>query len=207
MNKRRCAKLGRDRLRGRGPLGIEIVTHRENLKFISGQQSLDDESSQIEIVLRSFSIGIEAHFMKQWLVKRTTLVTRVVNNFMEDWEAGAIAVMRRVGKFKLQDKYNGIVIHDKEDGDEPYDEVRKICAIVWDRGTRMFKANTELLRSSNPADIMSDVSSNQPYNINSTLHDIIKAAKLVPEGAAQTSIKLVAAPGASVNPPGAVGGR
>ena len=110
-------------------------------------------------------------------------------------------------KFKLQDKYNGIVIHDKEDGDEPYDEVRKICAIVWDRGTRMFKANTELLRSSNPADVMRDVSSNQPYNINSTLHDIIKAAKLVPEGAAQTSIKLVAAPGAAVNPPGAVGAR
>ena len=61
-------------------------------------------------------------------MKHTTLVTRVVNNFMEDWEAGAIAVMRRFGKFKLQDKYNGIVIHDKEDGEEPYDEVRKTSA-------------------------------------------------------------------------------
>ena len=71
----------------------------------------------------------------------------------------------------------------------------------------MFKANIELLRSSNPAHIMSNVSSNQPYNINSTCHDIIKAGKLVTEGATLTSFKLVAAPGAAVNPPAAVGAR
>ena len=74
MNKRR-AKLGKDRLGGHGPLGIEMVMHRENLKFIHGEQTMEDEQSRMKIVLRSFSIGIEAHFMKQWLQKRPTLTT------------------------------------------------------------------------------------------------------------------------------------
>ena len=71
---------------------------------------------------------------------------KVVSCYMGDWEEVAIGVQHRAERFRLQEKCLGVVIHDKEDGDEPYDEVRKICAIVWDRGTRMFKANTQLLR-------------------------------------------------------------
>ena len=63
MSKCRCGRLRRDCLRGKGSLAIDIVLHRENLKFIGGQQSQDDESSQVEIVLHLFLIGIESHFM------------------------------------------------------------------------------------------------------------------------------------------------
>ena len=51
--------------------------------------------------------------------------------------------------------------------------------------------NTELLRSADASDEIEDMSSNQPYNINIELHLCVTAAKLVPEGAAQTAFKLV----------------
>ena len=76
IDKRRAARLGRDRQHGRAPLGIEMVMHRENLKFIGSEQTMENEQSKIEIVLRSFSVGDEAYFMKQWLSKRVNLVTR-----------------------------------------------------------------------------------------------------------------------------------
>ena len=176
------------------PLGIEIVTHRENLKFVAGEKDLDDDASRMEIVLRSFSVGMESHFMKQWLKKRVRLAKHVMKNYMEDWEAEAVATNQHIGKFKLANKYMGLILHDKEDGADAYDEVRRVCAIVWDRGSKTFKVNTELLRSADAADIYEDVSSNQPYNINEEMHTIIKAAKLIPEGAAQTSVVLVDAP-------------
>ena len=178
---------------GGRPLGIDIVTHRENLRFVRGEQTQESECSQMEIVLRSFSIDMEAHFLREWRVARETLAIRTIRNYMEDWEDAAIAVQRRAGRFRLQEKYMGVVIHDKEDGDgdEGYDEVRRICAIVWDRDSRRYKVNTELLRSANVADDVEDMSLNQPYNINSELHRCMKAAKLVPEGANQTSYKLL----------------
>ena len=83
MDKRRT-RLDRDRLHGRGqvsllsnlfaansycailsarhaarPLGIEIVTHRENLKFVAGERDLHDEASRMEIVLHSFNVSME----------------------------------------------------------------------------------------------------------------------------------------------------
>ena len=173
------------------PLEIEIVTHRGNSKFAAGERVLDDEASRIEIVLCSFSVGMESYFMKQWLKQRVGLAERVVKNYMEDWEAEAVATNQRVGKFKLANKYMGLILHDKEDGADAYDEVRRVCAIVWDRGSKTFKVNTELLRSADAADINEDVSSNQPYNINEKMHTTIKAAKLIPEGAEQTSVVLV----------------
>ena len=114
-----------------------------------------------------------------------------IKNYMEDWEVEAVKTNRRHHKFKLANKYMGIVLHDKEDGDDRYDEIRKVCAIIWDRSSKAFKVNTELLRSTNEADPIQDVESNQPYNINTELHVIMKAAKLEPEGAAQTTFKLV----------------
>ena len=192
MNKRRAAKLGRDRLGGRGPLGLDIVQHRENLKFISNQESMDDESASIEIVLRSFAVGDEAHFVKEWLKRRETLVQRKVLNCIEGWEANAVKQQTRVNRFKLQHKYMGLVMHDKEDGgSDTYDEIRRVCAIVWDRGSKSFKANTELLKSAEPSDVPLDVSTNQPYGINLALHACLAAAKLVPEGAAQVSVHLI----------------
>ena len=122
---------------------------------------------------------------------RDTLATRSICNYMEDWEEAAIGVQRRPGRFRLQEKYMGVVIHDKEDGEESYDEVRRICAIVWDRDSRHYKVNTELLWSADASDEIEDMSSNQPYNINSELHICIKAAELVPEGASQTSYQLL----------------
>ena len=110
---------------------------------------------------------------------------------MEDWEEEAVKTNRQHHKFKLANKYMGIVLHDKEDGDDGYDEIRKVCAIIWDRSSKAFKVNTELLRSTNEADPIQDVESNQPYDINAELHVIVKAAKLEPEGAAQTTFKLV----------------
>ena len=85
MNKH-CCRLGCDCLHGKGTLGIDIVLHRENLKFVGGQQSQEDESSQVEIVLRSFSIGIESHFMAQWQKKSVTMKVKEIKNYMEDWE-------------------------------------------------------------------------------------------------------------------------
>ena len=106
------------------------MTHRENLKFIQAEDSQDCECSQVELVLRSFSIDTEAHFLQQWRVARDTIAVKTVRNYMEDWEEAAIAVQRRAGRFRLQEKYLGLVMHDKEDGAEGYDEVRRICAIV-----------------------------------------------------------------------------
>ena len=142
-------------------------------------------------MLRSFSIGIESHFMAQWQKKSVTMKVKEIKNYMEDWEEEAVKTNRRHHKFKLANKYMGIVLHDKEDGDDGYDEIRKVCAIIWDRSSKAFKVNTELLRSTNEADPIQDVESNQPYNINAELHVIMKAAKLEPEGAAQTTFKLV----------------
>ena len=85
----------------------------------------------------------------------------------------------------------GIVVHDKEDGDNAYVEIRKICAIIWDCSSKAFKVNTELLWSANESDPIQDVESNQPYNINNELHVITKAMKLEPERAAQTTFKLI----------------
>ena len=77
---------------------------------------------------------------------------------MEDWEEAAIGVQHRAGRFRLQEKYLGVAIHDKEDGNEGYAEVRRICAIVWDRGSRRYKVNTELLWSADAADKIEDMS-------------------------------------------------
>ena len=110
---------------------------------------------------------------------------------MEDWEGEAVKPNRRHHKFKLANKYMGIIIHDKEDGDDAYDEIRKICAIIWGRSSKVFELHTGLLRSANESDTIQDVKSNQPYNIDAELHVIMKAAKLEPEGAAQTTFKLV----------------
>ena len=132
--------------------------------------------------------------MKQWLKKRVGLAERVIKNYMEDWEAEAVATNRRVGKFKLANKYMGLILHDKEDGANAYDEVCHVCAIIWDCGLKTFKVNTELLHSADAADIYEDASSYQPYNINEEMHTIIEATKLIPEGMAQASVVLVNAP-------------
>lgn len=122
---------------------------------------------------------------------RETLAIKIIRNCMEGWEEAAIGVQRRAGRFPLQEKYLGGIIHDKEDGDEGYDEVRRICAIVWDRDLYHYKANTELLWSVDAADKIENMPSNQPYNINVELHACMKAAKLIPEGASQTSYKRI----------------
>ena len=96
----------------------------------------------IEIALWLFSIGIEVHFTKQWLQKRPTLATHEVDNYLEDCETEVISLNRCVNKFKLANKHVGIVLHDTEDGDETYDEVRKTCAVLWDHSTWSFKVNT-----------------------------------------------------------------
>ena len=57
MNRRHC-EPGRGRLHGKGPLSVDKVLHYENLKFVGRRHSQDDESSQVDIVLRSFSIDI-----------------------------------------------------------------------------------------------------------------------------------------------------
>lgn len=43
---------------GGRPLGIEISTHRENLKLTQVEDTQDSKCSQIEIVLRSFTIDM-----------------------------------------------------------------------------------------------------------------------------------------------------
>ena len=98
---------------------------------------------------------------------------------------------QHIRKFRLANKYLRLIIHDKEDGDVHYNEVQEICAATWDRGTHSFKAYMELLCFADAYDIPQMIGSNQPYLINSALHNLIKAAKLVPEGIAQTSIKLI----------------
>ena len=85
----------------------------------------------------------------------------------------------------------GIVIHDKEDGKDAYDEIWKICAITWDRSSKTFKVNTELLWSANESETLQDVESNQPYNTNAELQALMKAGQLEPEGAAQTTFKPI----------------
>ena len=54
-----------------------------------------------------------------------------------------------------------MVIHDKEDDDEGYDEVCRICVMVWDRDSRRYKVNTVPLWSADASDEIEDMSSNQ----------------------------------------------
>ena len=61
---------------GSRPLGIKTVTHRENLKFTQAEDMQDSERSRIEIVLRSFTIDMEAHFLREWRVARETLAIK-----------------------------------------------------------------------------------------------------------------------------------
>ena len=101
----RHAKLGRDMFGGRGPFRIEVVMHRENPKFIDGEQMMEDEQSRMEILLRMFSIGIDAHFMKQWLQKQPTLATYEVSNLSEDWKTEAMSLNHRVKNSRCQQIY------------------------------------------------------------------------------------------------------
>jgi hypothetical protein len=124
-------------------LEIEIVMHCENLESIKVEQSQDDEYSQIEIVLRTFRIAVEAHFLKQWLKRCGKLMRRSILNYIEDWEAAAISSNWCVGKFKLQNKYIGVWVYDHNVGDDPCNEVQQIFTMMWDQGTKTLKANTE----------------------------------------------------------------
>ena len=112
-------------------------------------------------------------------------------SYIKDWEEEAVKTNQRHHKFKLANKYMEIVVYDKEDGDNAYDDTKNICVIVWDCSSKAFKVNTELLQSANESSTLQDVERNQPYIINADLHAKIKASKLEPEGAAQTSFKLI----------------
>jgi hypothetical protein len=99
----------------------------------------------LKLCCASFSIGIESHFMAQWQKKSVTMKVKEIKNYMKDWKGEAVKTNQRHHKFKLVNKCMGIVIHDKEDGDDAYDEIRKKRAIIWDRSSKAFKVNTELL--------------------------------------------------------------
>ena len=62
--------------RGDKPPGIEIVMHRKNPKFTHAEDTQDSECNQIEIVLRSFTIDMETHFLREWRVARETLAIK-----------------------------------------------------------------------------------------------------------------------------------
>ena len=96
----------------------------------------DEDYFDMEVVLRSFSIDDEAHFLTQFKEMRIDMKLTPFNNFIEDWEAEAISRKHNViGQFKLSNKYMGLVLHDKEEDD--YDEVRRVIAVVWsDTGGR-----------------------------------------------------------------------
>ena len=50
----------------------------------------DADYFNVEVVLRSFSIGDEAHFAKQFKEMRSEMKLTPLNNFIEDWEPAAI---------------------------------------------------------------------------------------------------------------------
>ena len=85
----------------------------------------------------------------------------------------------------------GIALHDKGDSDNGYNEIQKVCAIIWDCSSKAFKVITELLQSTNESDHIHGIKSNQPYNINTKLHMTLKATKMEPYGAVQTTLKCV----------------
>ena len=57
---------------------------------MGGQQSQDEESSQIKIALRLFSISIELHCMAQWQKKSVTMNMKDIKDYMGDWEEEAV---------------------------------------------------------------------------------------------------------------------
>ena len=147
------------------------------------------QSRGIEVVLRSFSVDEEAHFMTKWKEDSESFKVPRFNLYIEDWEGDAIASgghgrLGKRGKFRSNDKYRGIVVHDKDDeGAKPYDEVRRISAVVRDKDDGVLVAITQLLRSvSDPSLVAEAEENNQPYFIDAELHKLIKAGLLVKEG-------------------------
>ena len=193
VNKRSTAK-GRDRKNGRGPLAIEQVMLREGLKFISAEEAEGKDLAEVERVLRSFEVGDEAFFLKKFTeVHKPQLQRKMLKNYMEDWEEAAILKKTdRVGAFQLRTKYMGVILRDTNAGEEgddaTYDEVREVSARMWhqkQRGNRQdnscWQVNTQLIRSiTEPGLKPRDVSTNQPYYINSTLHALIADAAADP---------------------------
>ena len=61
-----------------------MVMHHKNIKYISSEQTMENEQSEIKNVLGLFFVDHDAYFMKQWLPKCLNLVTWEIKNLLED---------------------------------------------------------------------------------------------------------------------------